>query len=642
MKICDAVIDLLERSQLSNLEVLRRAELGISKTTLTRYLLGQSGARPSPELVATLVALVADELRVDPHSLYAEFPVLRDYVQPNPVTHTHHPDTSEAAQGHHVSNDFVEKTGWLWEQVIAGNEHVAALALHGFSPDPFNAGLALRMIAERDIGGAAALLRALSEIYGPAHAEKVQEHLDPETVASFDVSNYRRIGPPLWNLAHRTMLDERNPRLIGRRLGMLIGRGDLAQAREELAGLTTVADRGSKALEVVYGIVESSGPNTAHPGYERALTVLNAMVNPPTDGESVEEALEPSPDHSTPLSTIIAALLVEARASGTAGDHDMLIAGLEPAAFATLLRWFSQRSLLTSSPAGRANLTDFLAAATVEQLTEALPRIDTAHSIDHIADVLLADNPGRLLTITAHVPGPAAEFALQAFTQCETHWPQGPPKGDLVGKLINYVRNETDEFLMCLARTWPQETIVDLVAGIKSDPGHRTGRGVQSLAALIVHADPPFRVTLTHRVFSGFGHIEPGSRPEADAVKMWVGVIVRSPHIAKALEPTVSAFHDAMLKFRYPGTLKRDEPVRKSELAWNIAMGALEEGDFATAAVELRKLPPRFDATKLAWLGGAELPKSASAVPEADRDPSLTEPNWRHALRRVFPPRAGS
>ncbi|WP_194817900.1 hypothetical protein [Nocardia sp. XZ_19_385] len=617
--ICNAVIDLLERANLSNLEVLRRTKLSISKTTLTRYLLGQNGARPSPELVGTVVTVVADELRVNPHSLYSEYPVLRDYVQPAPVPHNGF-DASEAEQVHRIPGDFVEKVGWLWEQVIDGNEYMAAVALHGFSPDPFNAAVALRMIAKRDTGGAAALLRALSEIYGPAYAEKILEGLDREAVASFDVSNYRQSPQPLWNPAHRDMLEESNPRLIGRRLGMLIGRGDHAQAREELARIAVMDARSgsSNAVQVLYGIVEP-----AHPGYERALIALNAVVTPT--------------DQSMALYTIVAALLVDARASGTAGDHDALIAGLSPPAFGALLRRFSARSPLTSTPAGRANLTDFLAAATFEQVTEAMPRIDPEHSIDQIAAVLLADNPGRLLTVTAHVPGPAAEFALHAFTQCETHWPEGPSKSVFVGKLITYVRNETDEFLACLARTWPQETIVELVAGIISGHGHGTSQGLQSLAALIVFADPPFRATLTHRVFSGLGHTDSGTRPEADAVKTWVAVIVRSPDIAKALEPTVSAFHGAMLKFRYPRTPTQDDPVWTPELAWNTAMEALEEGDFPTAAVELRKLPPRFDATKLPWLSA----NSGAPAPEADRDPSLTELNWRLALRRVFPPRAG-
>ncbi|MEV0760423.1 hypothetical protein [Nocardia sp. NPDC050435] len=589
--ICDAVIDVLERSKLTNLEVLARSGLPISKTTLSRRLLGQGRESPSPELVTALLEVVAGELAVDPSVLYAEYPVLARYAPAVAAP------AMEASFDDEREEQFMEKVGWLWAQIIEGREHAAAIALHGTFLTPEAREAAFRYLCFRDIGGAAALMRATEELHGPEAATALIGEPDgfPDRgMRESDTTHYRRLEEPLWNAEHRRDMEDfdRGPELVGRRLSALIARGDVDQARHEffrIAGQTP--DDGSVALAVLYGIIRSA---QGFLRYDRALAILNSAVSAAPGSPVLPDDERVDYSGNGPLLHVIySALLVDARATGTVGLHKKLITGLEPPVFDTLLCRFSTRDRV-SRPAGRADLVDFLTAAAREQLSVAIPLLDPAgldeHSFcafDHIADVLLATDGSRLRQIATDEPAAVAAFILRAFLQTEKHW-YDDQRDDLLFRLIVFMRSAPRQVFEAAAETWHLSAIEALARGMVSSWSlSAPARAAEPLAILVTAVNPDLRARVAEVVFSATEAADPKHQ---QTLQTWIEVIAESAPVAETLLPSL-AVHERMLEFVWLGSTDKYSHEGQAGIAFQAGMDAVRRSDFATASTIFRKRP---------------------------------------------------
>ncbi|MFI1241072.1 hypothetical protein [Nocardia salmonicida] len=623
------MFDLLERSNISNLEAVERVEavgLSVSKSTLSRQLRGEE-ARPSPELVRALVTVVADELHVAEESLYDEFEVLLRYVQPEAD-----PSAEASASGPTVSTcpvpgSLLQKVGWLWELIIEGREHVAAVALDRVIPE--SPAVALALIFEQDPGGAAALLRAVGQVHGPARARALLDRMQessgagPHPLASFDVTRYGPVEEPLWRERHRHLLEpEAAMRNVGRRLRTLINRGDDAQALQELVALAETDSRG--AMHAVHTLLDTNQPNPFDARIRPLPPVLNAMV--PASG-AADGLASPPVDHTHALQAIVEAVLVNGRASGHQSYSRQVIEALDHAAFTALLRRFTQREafLTLSVSTARANLTDFLAAASDPQLIEAVPYLDRGFSFARFAECLLEIDIERLHMVAAAIPEVAVELIRDVLEQAsiDVH----DTTKDLHDKLVLVVQHGNNEFLIHLARSWPTNA-TEWVATrmVQAWPEASSSRVARPLALLITNVSEQRRMPLTSRIFRGVSPSEEGSPLQALAIRIWVGVIAHGPDIAATLAPHILV-HPLMLALRAPSSdRQRSGQAEPWFPYWNAAMEELASGEFAGACEHLRRVPDDFALAPLELM-----------------DPiDLNGPRWKRALRGVLvPPGAG-
>ncbi|WP_433574186.1 hypothetical protein [Nocardia brasiliensis] len=610
--ICDAVIELLERCSLTNKEALARAGDPVSQQTLSAQLLGQRGGPPPPEVVRALVVVVADELKVTPDSLYREYPMLERHVSPDPgpVELAGDPSSPEFAP----SAEILAKAEWLWNLIIEGDERLAAIALHGL---PLEAGyphaVLVAVICQRDPGAAAALMRAIEEIFGTERARSVLAGLparELRAVNEFDVSGYRT-PPPLWNMNSRNRPEPAEvAEGIGRRLRGLINRGDNAQALQEL---TTLTEHDSRALlHVVHALLDAASPNPFQ--FTRpVMPVLNAMVHSP----AVAAVGGAPSDQSEALYTVVEALLVDGRASGTHSYSRRVIEALEPAAFTAMLCRFAARSafLTFAVSAARANLTDFIAAATDRQISAALPHLEEGHDAPHLARSLLHTGNDRLLVIAQADPAPVAKLICDAWDQEFHRLPDDKRTRALFEKLARVVQGASYDLLVLLAETWPAEatlwvaTLWKATDVARNQPG--AARGIaRPLAILVAHVPESDRIPLAEHVFLD---VDEDDTRETQ-IRVWIELIANAPDIAEPLVALVPV-HSFMLTLRARARIEQHAwfPL------WNEAMEALTDGDFVTAAARLGRLPDNYSLAHLKTMRPAE--------------PDL--PRWRKILRRL-------
>ncbi|AYF76077.1 hypothetical protein D7D52_22065 [Nocardia yunnanensis] len=346
-QLCNAVIDLLERTGHTNKQILAATELPMSPQTLTRYLLGQNKTPLPAAVVEQLVDYAATALRTDPDTLYTELPVLREHAGP-------HLSSKEVAHRERLDSEVLERAGWLWELIMDGREHLAAVALDGvFLSDPPAIGQALLLIAANDRGAADALLYATAELYGPDRAAALAALVWPPTGTEQSPTQYTRTPPPeftwsLWQPRHKELFTkvDASPQ-IGRRLNALIRRLDVEPAAAELAAL--VSDSGADtALAVLYGIAYALPRKCKNDGFVQATMVLDAMAA--------------DPEYHDAVHAIMTALLTAARAQSSHQDRDRLIEGLADSTLDFLLERFGRVLVLNRSSAAYANLRDLLNA----------------------------------------------------------------------------------------------------------------------------------------------------------------------------------------------------------------------------------------------------------------------------------------
>ncbi|WP_280454871.1 hypothetical protein [Nocardia brasiliensis] len=595
IEITGAVTALLKRASLTNKEALARAGNPVSQQTLSAQLHGQGGG-PKPAVVHALVAVVAAELGTTTNSLYRENPALERHVRPNgPRPPSEDPSSPEFTP----PPEIAAKADWLWGLIIEGRERLAAVALHGLPLEPgYPHAVLVGVICRYDPGAAAALMRAVEEVFGTERAHSLLADLSPRQlriVTEFEVSHYltRR---PMWITEHRVEPNAAElAQGVGRRLRALINRGDRAQALRELTSLTN--EDSSAAISAVRILIDTDRPDLVSPAIRPCMTVLNAMAHIPSEDE-----VETFTRDCGALYTIVEALLVHGRATNSRSYSRRVIEALEPTAFHAMLSMFTSRIAFDSSRAAvaYANLTDFVVVARDHQIAAALPDLTKGYHAANLARCLLEAGKGRLLVIAQKDPALVSKLIHDAWREECHRWPDDKPTRVLFESLALVVRVAEDDLLVHIACTWPAEALRWLVTQIAQAHPIAASRTARPLALLIAHVEESDRIALTEHVFHSLSEADE-SDLLGSQIRVWVELIVAAPRLAKTLAEYV-AVHPHMLTLR--GTTARIQPWF---LDWDKAMAALSVGDFDDAAEGLRTVSGSFTPADLVVLSPAVL-----------------------------------
>lgn len=260
--LCKALREVITRSGLTDKEALARTGLGISQTTLSRQLLGQVKSPPTPEVVAAFVRVTAAELGVEPASLYADYPALREHVQS-----TSGPISTVSSSASATTTPVLDAAatrraaGWIWSLVTEKREEVAAVALHGL-PHPQEV---FRLLASADPGAAAALHREVVTACGPERAEVLLRSCKPDDrpilTATLSVLESVKSDRKADNELRDLFIRSPGRQLMGRRLALLAAQKGQRRVCHEIIAL---ADHTSAedAATVLDGLVSATGQRT--------------------------------------------------------------------------------------------------------------------------------------------------------------------------------------------------------------------------------------------------------------------------------------------------------------------------------------------------------------------------------------------
>ncbi|MFE6926343.1 hypothetical protein ACFVAV_35405 [Nocardia sp. NPDC057663] len=556
-EVCNAVIDLLERASITNEQFLvRRPDLGMNSKSMSRHLLGQ--ARPAPALVEAVVTVVATELGADPEALYDEFPQLR--------RHTGRVELLAGADKHIGTrplpmvnrqlgdDEWRQRTAWWWSLILDGREFEAAIALDGlFGGDSDAEDRAVSLLALRDPGAVAALLRAVEQTHGLDRAQNLlaaaeSVGMGASTAVTEIPNSYLPDVSRPWETSDARLLDRSPEQLISRRLTALLRRGEKKQACAEMAALT-----------------ESVGVDTAD--------VMAVMAND-LDADAAGELLTAmiSGDDIDAAVVILCAVFANARSSGRSLTTMVLLSGLLPEHLGTVLDILIDRSRQTSDPAADRELRDLLAFTTnrllVTSLTQKWVGSHDSGGLAYVFELLLEDQESEPL-LTGVDPGSAAQFLAMTVAQLESSAPADRDR--LMRAVIRVIEPHIVSYLVemdpRLAAQLLQLALTQPTSNVRTFLPDSCG-GPEAMARLVLAADPEHRVGLLSTVVDGNDRTQP----------IWHAIVRANESTAR--EIMVSAIDvDPALAVKLAQVVYQGNHVP----AWRDAAECIEKRDLDTA-----------------------------------------------------------
>ncbi|MGY2025913.1 hypothetical protein [Nocardia gipuzkoensis] len=275
--------ELLEDSGLSRRQVIDRYKLGLTDRQASRQM-GEDPGGPSKELFDAILGAYAHKKQIPLTEVEAEcLPLLdkareaaaalkRQRVEPGeePPTLLAPPQSARTPEWH---QELREKTEWLLTLLCDAEERQAAQELDAtFGTDHDMLTQALVTIGDREPGAVAALLEEvrvgpLGQASSTALLEKIRA-LDAEVADRIAAVPLRQGG----HSRQESILELDPTRLFARRMTAMIRKGDLAQARREVAAKVRREPIG-RSESILGGIIES-GPD----GPELAKSLLNGLA----------------------------------------------------------------------------------------------------------------------------------------------------------------------------------------------------------------------------------------------------------------------------------------------------------------------------------------------------------------------------
>ncbi|MGW0640457.1 hypothetical protein [Nocardia salmonicida] len=475
-EVCNALIDLLESTGLTNKQFLEAAPgLGLAEEKkLSRHLLGQVSSGPSAHFAQAIIAFAAHHHRISASTLVGEYPPLSRFVEQVPADR--HEDDGillESAAMFHGTDEQKQQAGWLVEMVMAGNESMAAVALMAFDAHAPDAALEmLRVIARCDPGVMVALMDETTHLFSQARSEEFIRRLsDRDRPAAHAVEHWPRPTPDHgrwlrkpWRPSHLAAIDRMSPHWSRlRRLAAYVEdeksswRAD--QARVELVDLV---DKGhlQVALTLLLGIADSSRSKATKA--DRSRSKVTKAFQDFTASLAVGE---PQVMHT---------LLSELATTQSSRFRDFL-AVLPPLTVGGFLRIHCTDRTRLNTDGGRTILRQVLmsyrelphALVRYLELTRAAPR-------EYASDILLEQLPNRASTLdnmVDHNADAAAALVVDALGVAarerpadQVHW-----LARQLGKDNLWTSdNEPSKLLTALITNWPVEASALLAVDLRA------------------------------------------------------------------------------------------------------------------------------------------------------------------------------
>ncbi len=166
--LCCALIDLLNTSELSNLEVIGLANLGITPQTFSRHLLGKNG--PSEQIVRAIIWSATTEAGMDVGEIHRQFVALRPFLDLDGVVlpPPEPPPTLREIMARRIAPLLAR----------AEDDRAVAVLIEQFGENDGEIALVIAEVAGWSLEACAALLVAFTRAHGAARAGAVREQLE--------------------------------------------------------------------------------------------------------------------------------------------------------------------------------------------------------------------------------------------------------------------------------------------------------------------------------------------------------------------------------------------------------------------------------------------------------------------------------